>query len=410
MTSIGLKLLNIFSRFLHDDTLLKKKKLTERDIYIVSKLYNWEEPEPDIRSVLASELNISTERVRQIGVKALKKLRRPIYSDPVGEMRKIISSYASPTEKDDLLKTVVRLCLYEMNGLPTMQMVNLLICLCISYNEGKLSAMISYCKSHKKALEQEDRYQQKLARIKSRRDRQLANFLDAHVLWFDKVKSWEKRLFAGKEPKRLVVADPRYQSGTFYSHKMKRNVQYESGAELHFIERLEAADIVEYYLEQPVTIKYQKNNKEQIYTPDFAVLLNNGSCFLTEIKGNFEDLLDSRLHRDVEQLISFCKQHGFGMLVACGLRSFDYWTNCPLNTDLEKIIQNKLNERGGRTIFLNEFKAILELTGALKKDVLALVWSNNWGFYPFPFKLTPRNPCLVFRETITSKYFQNDAP
>ncbi|WP_292008634.1 TnsA endonuclease N-terminal domain-containing protein [Chryseobacterium sp.] len=222
------------------------------------------------------------------------------------------------------------------------------------------------------------------------------------MIWFDKIKKWEKSHFNEIESKRVVKADIRYKSDLFYSEKMRKEIQYESGAELKFIEQLESSSLITAYVEQPVTIKYVKNKKEYVYTPDFAVLLNNGSSFIAEIKGSFESLIDAGVHRNIEQLLSYCQEYGFGLLLSCKLRAFEYFTECSINKKLElKILANFRN--GRRIIFLNEFKAILEETGASKKEALALILHNNWGYYSFPFKLTSTNPYPVFRKTFIEK-------
>lgn len=405
MTTIGLKILDIFSLCLNDNRLLKSRNFTHREIRVISRLYDWEEPLPDIETVVASELKISTERVRQIGIKALKKMRGPAVSDRIANMKSIIKSYAIPTEKDDMLKTIVRLCLFEMSELPTMKMVKILVCLCSPFN-AKLGEMMEYCKSHKDLLKREFRERQQLERKSFRENKRFVDFLNSHVVWFDKVKICKIEELEGQEPKRTVKADPRYQSGFFYSHKTKRNIQYESGVELGFIKKLESADNVLYYFEQPITISYNRNQKKDFYTPDFVILLDNGGCFFVETKGNLDAIMDARLHRGIEQLIYYCRKNGFGILLSCGLQSFDPLCNYPINTTLEKIIQDKLNQRGGRTIFLNEFKEILKVTGAKKTAALALILKNNWGYYPFPFKLTPSNPYKLFRETLISRFLK----
>lgn len=330
-------------------------------------------------------------------------MRRQTNANPMKEMNAIIKGYANSDERDDLLKTVVRLCLYEMEELPTMKMVKLLVCLSAPFKANLLETM-EYCKWQKDVLERKKRTQLRKLQILAKKNKDFTELLNAHVIWFDNVKSYRIQEFVNEQPKRKVVADPRYRSGVYYSNKLKKNVQYESNTELKFIEKLESAEFVEYYLEQPITIKYHKNRKEYIYTPDFMVLLKDGTCFFAEIKAGLEDILDTRLHRHIEQLIHYCKQNGFGLLLYSGNRSFDNLMNCPSDQNLERIIGEKLAERGGRTIFIKEFREILEQTGTRKRDVLTLIFKNNWGFYPFPFKLTPKNPYHIFRDAVLEKY------
>jgi len=405
MTAIGLDVLNIFSQCMRDNEFLQRKKLSEREIYVISKLYEWKAPVPDVEKLLASELKIGTERIRQISIKALKKMRRPLVSDPIAAIKSIIDSYAQAAEKDDPLKTIVRLCLFEMEELPTMKMVKLLVCLCAPFKD-KFGSMMEYCKTQKDLLKREFLALQRSEIKKSNQTERFTNFLNNHIIWFDEVKTYKKEHFEHKKPKRTVTSDLRYKSGIFYSNKSNRAVQYESGVELSFINQLESSDDVVYYFEQPVTINYSKNQTEYVYTPDFAVLLSNGKCFLAETKGSLDALMDARLHREIEALIDYCKEHGLGILLNCELRSFDSLSNYPINTTLEKIFQDKLNEKGGRTIFRNEFNEILEMTGARKIEALALILKNNWGYYPYPFKLSPRNPYQVFRATLINKFLK----
>lgn len=407
MTSIGLEILNIFSKCLRANSMKRKRILSDRDVYILSTLYDWEESTPNIEYIMSAKLNITRERIRQISIRALRKIKYIVDDDfhPMTNFGSIINSYSLSEEKNYPGKTIVRLCLWEMEGLPTMKMIRLLANLYLP-KKSDIYNTIQYYKSHKKALEKEFRKQRSLERKKFLKNNRFSQFLDNHVIWFDKVTRWKKEDFNDKKAKRTVKSDQRYLSGTLHSYKTHQTVQYESGAELSFIQELESSPTVTYYLDQPVTLEYNRKGKQYFYTPDFAVLLNDGRCFLTEIKGNFEDILDARLHRGIEALIDFCEQYGFGILLSVGLHSFDYLINYSIDTALEKVIRDKLNERGGRTIFLGEFREILDQTGAKKTAALAVILKNNWGYYPFPFKLTPRNSYDVFREKIINKFIE----
>jgi hypothetical protein len=158
-----------------------------------------------------------------------------------------------------------------------------------------------------------------------------------------------------------------------------------------------------YYLEQPVTITYTRQRTNHWYTPDFAVLLEDGHCFITEVKHSYDDMLDARVHRRMEALIAFCEKHGMGLLLTNGRYSLNYLINYPCSYELEQVLQTKLNERGGRTIFLKEFKEALAQCQAKRIDFLALVLKNNWGYYPYPFKLAPKSYYSAFREKVIDK-------
>jgi len=63
-------------------------------------------------------------------------------------------------------------------------------------------------------------------------------------------------------------------AGHFYSQKLARTVQYESGLELNIMTRLERSDQVSFYQEQPVVIPYSFKDKLRKYYPDLLVTFN----------------------------------------------------------------------------------------------------------------------------------------
>ena len=77
-------------------------------------------------------------------------------------------------------------------------------------------------------------------------------------------------------------------------------------------------------------------------------------------------MLDARVHRRMEALIEFCEKNGMGLLLTNGRYSLNYLGNYPCTPGLEKAFQEKLNERGGRTIFFKEYKELLSSYHAKK--------------------------------------------
>ncbi|MDI5676615.1 RNA polymerase subunit sigma, partial [Salmonella enterica subsp. enterica serovar Anatum] len=70
--------------------------------------------------------------------------------------------------------------------------------------------------------------------------------------------------------------------GHFYSQKLARTVQYESGLELTIMTQLERSDQVSFYQEQPVAIPYSFKDKLRKYYPDLLVATVDGRCLLVE--------------------------------------------------------------------------------------------------------------------------------
>lgn len=73
-------------------------------------------------------------------------------------------------------------------------------------------------------------------------------------------------------------------AGHFYSQKLERTVQYESGLELDIMTLLERSDQVSFYQEQPVAIQYSFKGKLRKYYPDLLVATVDGRCLLVEVK------------------------------------------------------------------------------------------------------------------------------
>ncbi|SUI40135.1 TnsA endonuclease N terminal [Salmonella enterica subsp. enterica] len=73
-------------------------------------------------------------------------------------------------------------------------------------------------------------------------------------------------------------------AGHFYSQKLARTVQYESGLELNIMTRLERSDQVSFYQEQPVAIPYSFKDKLRMYYPDLLVATVDGRCLIVEVK------------------------------------------------------------------------------------------------------------------------------
>lgn len=402
MTSIGFAILDCFTQALNSKY-TGGNWLTELQKSILKKMYSWEENfVPEFQ--LAVDFNLPEKQIRNSHHSALKRIRKVIKRGQkhLGKIIRIIDGYALKKEPNDIHKNIVRLWYNEMAEVPGALIVRLLARLYFDERED-ISATIKFFRIFEKRLNREAVHKRKIVATKKKRlvkDKISRTQILNNVIWFNHQKEWGKEKFEGKEPKRKIIFKEKYHSGKIFSSKCNRDVQYESGIELDFIKQLEINPSVIYYLEQPVTIQYTRHQIDREYTPDFAVLLESGKCFITEIKSGYDDMLDARVHRKLEALIEFCEKNGFGILLTNGTRSIDYLFNYPHNTALEKAIQGKLSERKNRVIFFKEFKELLRLYNASKTAFLALVLKNNWGYYPFPFKLTLHSPYSMFKEKI----------
>lgn len=126
-------------------------------------------------------------------------------------------------------------------------------------------------------------------------------------------------------------------SGSFFSAKNNKEVQFESSLERDFIYLLEMDWIIESYHEQPVTIHYSDSeNKKRTYTPDFLFYWHphfstlGNKPVLVEIK--YKDDLEKNNFEYTPKFIAaeeFCKLNGyeFKVLTENDIRT-EYLENC----------------------------------------------------------------------------------
>lgn len=224
------------------------------------------------------------------------------------------------------------------------------------------------------------------------------------ILWFDNRRHFDIDFFDLLQPQRIVSEHPRYKSGTFYSNKCKRWIQYESGLELSFILQLENMKKVLFYFEQPVQIPYFRGKRKQTYTPDFGVYLVTGEFVLVEIK-DLPSMLDNRVQRKIEALLEFCSQKGFGLLFFDGRYTFDKLLKTKINRKLEKFILQAVDQHVLRK---NEYNEIARQCNSTPYELYKVIIKNNLLFKPFPFKLQAGNKCHIFRQVFVEKKRYDD--
>lgn len=219
------------------------------------------------------------------------------------------------------------------------------------------------------------------------------------ILWFDNRLHHEIDFFDLLQPQREVSESPRYKSGTFYSEKCKRWIQYESGLELSFIMQLEQLKNVLFYYEQPVKIPYRRGRRKQTYTPDFGVYLDTKEFVLVEIK-NLTNMLDDRVQMKAEALLRFCSLKGFGLLFFDGKDTFGKLLKIRTNRKLEKAILNAIDKNILRK---KQYTEIMKACNSTQSELLKIIIRNNLKFKPFPFKLQHGSRNYIFRQVFIEK-------
>jgi len=412
MTPEGLLIIDLFYRSLESKRLKTNKRvITERDASILKRCYDFEECLFPILEDVAKDYERTKERIRQIHEKSLKKINavgRKFGSDTsCGQLIEHLSNSIESSEGANIYLKVINCWEINLPEYPRMNVVRLFSHLYFT-KKGDIARAIKELKKYnnleiaeKKSLARKEYIEKKAKDNLSNQQNSILN----EVIWFSKKTKWNNVKSSDLKPKRQIVENEDYNSGVFESHKCGRSIQYESGLELDFIMQLESFPAVKFYVEQPTRIEYERSGKKHIYTPDFAVFLENNEAFLVEIK-DFTGMVDARVHRNIEALIDYCELHGFGLLFTDGKNSINKLLTINYNIEFEKELKLKLEENGGRTIFFEEFKSLQSKFNVKQMEFLSIVLKNNWSLYPFHFKLSNRNNYHKFRTIILKNYPQ----
>lgn len=157
------------------------------------------------------------------------------------------------------------------------------------------------------------RLQQRQTRTRQRQSARLDAFL-AKAIWPTTTRhDWHLDQFSAQRDVQTHLEN----TGSFYSDKLGRQVQYESVPELKFLTKLEHHAAVTGYQEQPLSIPYTLAGNPHIYIPDVIVIFDDGRALLVEIKAPLYMALVPNL-RKWATTARWCAQHGAGLLIGDG--------------------------------------------------------------------------------------------
>lgn len=186
-------------------------------------------------------------------------------------------------------------------------------------------------------------------------------------------------------PLRTPRTDSRGESGEWYAQSLNRNVNYESGVELWFAQRLDASTLVRTFCEQALEIRYHLYGNERMYYPDFVVDLVDGRRLVVELKASATDFA---LHKNVVKFAAatdFCRARGWGFVATDGYRT-------PADLLRKEVVAAKAEAvaaavEGGvtdwpsiRTLMLRHHISHTELA--------ALVMRYRWFWHTQPYRLS----------------------
>lgn len=355
-----------------------------RERLVVELRYGFGGGEPHTLEEIGQQLGVSRERVRQLLEKALRKIKsrgtsqikRSKQDGECAQLLLCVRSAVDP-EAEGIAERLVEFADHTVPHLPaSTSALPLIVSLAFSSRND--------AKAHLAEARQLVRERESVPRSRDRATTRLRELL-SDVIWSDQI-----RLFADTEwhifqRAREVSLDGAGNAGSFYSDKLKRDVQYESALEHDFFRCVEQVEDVLFYQEQPVAIAYSVGDTEHAYYPDLLLILDDGRGVVVEIKPVFHMALEKNLIK-WRALRKFCAETGLGLLVTDGRRSIQHVQRHKVKPEFESSVLSALQDG---PLFWSEYRTIKNRFEPGRDDFVALILRHRlkWQLGPFILRL-----------------------
>lgn len=359
----------------------QKEVLNEREQRIFSERFGLENGIKTLEEI-GREEKVSRERIRQIIKKCINKikgkrnfaLRKKICDNPCLHLINFLEdNFATFCGKYKENHNVgLDSILYFFMSVPY-QITWLILRLLFSKNIDEITKFIINAINHAKKVEQEERIKE----LKQKKSDGKASFFLEKISWPSK-----PHLITDEEISKLSRernVNPENNSGVVFSQKSKKEVQYESVLEMHFMNIMENSNDVLLYQEQPFRLSWDK----YVYYPDIFVILKDRRAFIVEIK----PLLGMAIKHNIlkfRTLWKFCSKNGYGMLVTDCRTSFMDLLERSIPRDYETDILQYISTK---PMALSKYKEIKNNYKVKTIDFVSLVIQNKLIWTSFPFLL-----------------------
>jgi DNA-binding CsgD family transcriptional regulator len=378
------KMINQDENFAEYFVLAQEDALTPRQSRIVDLRYGFANGEHHTLQQIGQEFGLSRERIRQILQRSLLKIRskgrrqisRRETDSACARLLLYLERILRPEEPGNLDRIFI-FSKDELGYLPQQtKALPLIVYLLYGQREPSKQYFAELIK----------RYQEELASLKKavKPDLELKKLL-SNIIWPREVI--KKLHWSELVRKREVSPDGIGISGSFFSEKMSREVQYEPHMELQFLLKLEHAKDVVLYQEQPLVIPHQFDGQARNYYPDVLFVFEDGRGVVVEIKPRYQMVLYENLTK-WSALYKFCLQNGWGLLVTDGTRHFQKLQDHEISVEYQTALLSALANSEDGTLSWKEYRDIKDQYSATWNDFLAIILKNRleWNLQPFVLK------------------------
>lgn len=350
--------------------------LTDRQYQILLLRYGFLDGETQTLASIGSQFGVSRERIRQIEMQLVRRLKTSYRSQKRGDvaLRTQIQSYVRDClciDTEGAVERMVAFANQELHGMP--RAMTLVLHLIYQRDADiHIQAYEEYLRTC--AVEFADQ-------VKYERKRQKLLTLLNSVIWPPHVQHYTRDSLCHITQQRAVSYTGAGHAGTFFSQKLQESVEYESQMEMFFYQRIDAIDDVVWYQVQPFAIEYEWYGTMRQYYPDVLMLLNDGYCVVVEVKGRY----DMGLHVNLSKwsaLRTFCMQQGYGLLVTDGRIAIQDLVRYPVDESTQQLVLNALE---CESLSWNGYKALREQCDLQWLDFVSIILKHRliWKLRPF---------------------------
>lgn len=349
--------------------------LKERESRIVELRYGLAGEEPLTLEAIGKVFEISRERVRQLLHRSLQKIvtgAKKKVNSSCADLVKLVRTAIRP-EEENSVERLIQYCRTNLSSLPLrthgIPLVGYLVYSDTRNRQENISIALNACKTIE---DNKRRYHDTTTRFED-----LLRF----VIYPAKPRYLTEddcRLFTRQ---RDVSSDGEGKSGSFFSDKLGRSVQYESGLELKFLKMLEMIEEVRFYQEQPIRLAYVYDSQTRNYYPDILFVMTDGKGIVVEIVPVFMMALSQNLAK-WSALKAFCLENGLGLLVTDGTQAIQQIQKHEIESQFVSYMLERL-EKGG--LSWTDYKQIKDQFNPSRDDFVALILQYRliWRLDPF---------------------------
>jgi DNA-binding CsgD family transcriptional regulator len=382
------------TNFLELFSLALGEALTEREQSFVELRYGIVSGEPYTLEQVAQAFSLSRERIRQVLERSMRKikhrgrrdLRQGKTTGACASLLCYIEQTCKPGEQG-YLERIMTFAQEELSYLPP-QTYSLPLLLTLLFNEAETkTTMTELMKIYAEATA-EQRHHAKIEKLAIEFTRLLSD-----TLWPRHIQKGVHRFhnFIDTHLERTVPVDSSGKAGSFFSQKMNREIVYRSQPEMQMLQRLEAAEMVEWYQEQPCLVTEEAYGEERTCRPDILFALKDGRGAIAEINLWTHMALQKNLVK-YETLRIFCVKNGLGLLITDGRKTFRQIRQHLIPPAFQQALLQAIAQSQTKSLTWEAYQIIRDQYAASWMDFLATVLANRliWNLQPFTLKQSPR--------------------